>query len=450
LFCLGVALASALAWLEATRLPLRRAVVACAAALGLAHAWSMRWLADDAFISFRYAKNWAAGLGPVFNPGEWVEGYTNFLWMALLALMGTWKASIPHAAFFGNLLSLVAALCGTAWIVRRLWPKAQVPFAALALAGCSGFAEFGTSGLESMPLAAAVVWGMGASLEGRRAEPLAGFAFALAVLLRPDASLLWCAFGLALAVEDLVHGQEASLARRLRPRRYLSYAAPLTTLYPLYFAWRWWTYGSLVPHTFAVKVPGAYWEQGLFYVAHAVLTSGGWAWLPALLFALAAPGGGRGETRLRTFAAIALPLFGAYLAYVGGDFMEYRFFVPLFPIAFVACELGLRRWAERAVGRRRWAVAAVGVLALAAVATPIRLIPPFGVRWHLAAEHTFYRVTSLFPLEIRSASWMRGKVYGDFFRAIGVTPRLATGVIGRVGYLTDLPIVDSLGLTNAR
>src|SRR5690606_33436824 len=136
--------------------------------------------------------------------------------------------------------------------------------------------------------------------------------------------------------------------------------------------------------------------------------------------------------------------------YVGGDFMEYRFFVPLFPIAFVACELGLRRWAERAVGRRRWAVAAVGVLALAAVATPIRLIPPFGVRWHLAAEHTFYRVTSLFPLEIRSASWMRGKVYGDFFRAIGVTPRLATGVIGMVGYLTDLPIVDSLGLTNAR
>jgi len=35
----------------------------------LVHAWSMRWLADDAFISFRYAKNWAAGLGPVFNPG---------------------------------------------------------------------------------------------------------------------------------------------------------------------------------------------------------------------------------------------------------------------------------------------------------------------------------------------------------------------------------------------
>ena len=38
------------------------------------------WI-DDAFITFRYARNLADGLGPVFNPGEAVEGYTTFLWM---------------------------------------------------------------------------------------------------------------------------------------------------------------------------------------------------------------------------------------------------------------------------------------------------------------------------------------------------------------------------------
>ena len=27
------------------------------------------WLHDDAFISFRYARNFAAGLGLVYNPG---------------------------------------------------------------------------------------------------------------------------------------------------------------------------------------------------------------------------------------------------------------------------------------------------------------------------------------------------------------------------------------------
>jgi arabinofuranosyltransferase len=39
------------------------------------------WVVDDAYISFRYAENWVDGLGLVFNPGQHVEGYTNFLWV---------------------------------------------------------------------------------------------------------------------------------------------------------------------------------------------------------------------------------------------------------------------------------------------------------------------------------------------------------------------------------
>ena len=40
---------------------------------------------DDAYITFRYARNLADGLGLNFNPGEVVEGYTNFLWVVLMA-----------------------------------------------------------------------------------------------------------------------------------------------------------------------------------------------------------------------------------------------------------------------------------------------------------------------------------------------------------------------------
>src|SRR5690606_490835 len=39
--------------------------------LGLAFAWRILWIADDAFISFRYARNFARGLGLVYNEGEW-------------------------------------------------------------------------------------------------------------------------------------------------------------------------------------------------------------------------------------------------------------------------------------------------------------------------------------------------------------------------------------------
>src|SRR5207249_3174984 len=39
------------------------------------------FVTDDAFITFRYAHNLLNGHGMVFNPGERVEGYTNFLWV---------------------------------------------------------------------------------------------------------------------------------------------------------------------------------------------------------------------------------------------------------------------------------------------------------------------------------------------------------------------------------
>ena len=37
-------------------------------------AFSYVYLVDDAYISFRYSHNLAAGEGLVFNPGEYVEG----------------------------------------------------------------------------------------------------------------------------------------------------------------------------------------------------------------------------------------------------------------------------------------------------------------------------------------------------------------------------------------
>src|SRR6267154_221619 len=56
-------------------------LIACLALL----AWSGRFIQDDAFISFRYADNLVRGIGLVWNQGERVEGYTNFLWTLLMS-----------------------------------------------------------------------------------------------------------------------------------------------------------------------------------------------------------------------------------------------------------------------------------------------------------------------------------------------------------------------------
>ncbi len=56
----------------------------------LAYLTSVSWfLTDDAFISFRYVQNLLEGHGLVFNVGERVEGYSNFLWV--LELAAIWK-----------------------------------------------------------------------------------------------------------------------------------------------------------------------------------------------------------------------------------------------------------------------------------------------------------------------------------------------------------------------
>ena len=48
----------------------------------MSHYW---FLSDDCYISFRYARNLVEGHGLVYNPGERVEGFSNPLWVLLLA-----------------------------------------------------------------------------------------------------------------------------------------------------------------------------------------------------------------------------------------------------------------------------------------------------------------------------------------------------------------------------
>ncbi len=103
---------------------------------------------DDAYIFYRYAANWAAGLGPVFNPGERVEGFSSVLWTMLLTL--TAKIGIAPE-FAGPALSGLFT-AGTLVLVghaaRRLlpgavWAHVLVPLGAALSAGVVFYAASG-------------------------------------------------------------------------------------------------------------------------------------------------------------------------------------------------------------------------------------------------------------------------------------------------------------------
>lgn len=434
------------------------ALVALSVSVGLFKAWRVLWLCDDAFITLHYADNFARGHGLVFNVGEWVEGYTNFLWALGLGLLGKLGFDLPRAALFGNLLSFALALVTLTAFVRRACQQAGlaapvVVFSTWAMALSSAFTTFGSSGLETMPAAFLVCLGLFASTFGR--GPLwSGLILTAAALTRPDHILYGVALGLGFVAEGFFTHREFSWYRRVPWKRAFSFAAPFVFIFIPYWLWRWNAYGDFYPNTYYAKSGGeTYLPQGFVYLGHFLLTTGVWLALPVLLFAIFGKPASALETRLRVFITAAVLLMGTYVVRVGGDFMEHRFFITLLPLIAVAIEISLRLRAAKpgVVWRGLWrgAVTVWGLAAFAIAVTPVKIIGRIEKKWNLAAEETFYPVVRVYPeVQIQGGLYDISQTLKRTFPTGGPAPLFATGCVGMPGYYSRLPIFDTYGLVN--
>ena len=434
-----------------------RAVVAAAVLAGLGSAVVRASLVDDAFISFRYARNLALGRGLVYNVGDRVEGYTNFLWTVLIA--GIYRLTPLDAPVIALALSL-AAFVATLVVAYRLGVllteqgkgTARVPVAVLLLVANSAFTEFATTGMETM--AASLLVTLGAynlvRRDDARGAGQAGAFFAAATLTRPDHALFYAAAGIALGAS--VAAPSVAAARqgvgavwRVAGSRMAAFVAPVAGL-AAYLAWKVAYYGSIVPNTFYAKsVQHAYWRQGAAYAALFYL--GNHFWVPTLLFLLwlGMPAAEPRARVFRRFAAASFVLWNLYVLWVGGDFMDGRFYVSLLPLVLLGAETCFHSL-DRTRGLRwtRWVAAGL----LAASATGTTLLGPSKIRWNVADEGSWY------PVRPRDLAWRRGPdPYAAFVRFLaerGGAPLVATPNIGRFGYDVDVPLLDTQGLTDSR
>ena len=120
---------------------------------GVLWAWSLSWVSDDVFIAFRYAENLVQGNGLVFNVGERVEGYTDFLWVLLSAVAIGIGADPAQSAGLINLASFAVIILLVAHLSRKVIPNRNVVpigFAAILTAAHYTMASFGTAGIETM------------------------------------------------------------------------------------------------------------------------------------------------------------------------------------------------------------------------------------------------------------------------------------------------------------
>ena len=323
----------------------RRALVALVAALGMTAAvlfadrWALEYLrnvVDDSLISMVFARRLATGDGLVFNPGEHVEGYTNFLWTVTLAPV-YWLSRLFHGDFvrWSVGASILVSAIDVGLVVtlgRRLWGDRVLPLA-LAVGLCvldNSYTVWAMMALEShyvalWALLALVVW----TSRLRHRELLTGLCLAGVPLSRPDGALFVAAFalseGLAL-LAPLWRGRWQVAKARLVPL--LIAGGVFALVFGAYHAWRYHYYGWPFPNTYYLKVGSSKFdavERGTAYVKAFFEERGD---LPMLAL-LALPW--IGNPVVRTLA-IWVPVHMTYVAYVGGDFYPgHRFLVQLIP-----------------------------------------------------------------------------------------------------------------------
>jgi arabinofuranosyltransferase len=397
--------------------------------VALVHSWRFRHhLTDDAFISFRYLANLFAGHGLVYNPGERVWGYTNFLWMALIAPL---VAAGADPVVCAQVLGLAASLLVLGLVLAgprsgRAGARSWNPVGAALLATSGPYLLHAWSGLETSFFSLLLLLGL--RLQGQARERGAGWAgaaglvAALATLTRPEGIFF---FGLLLL--------DAGLERRASPTPLARHLGGLLLGYaPLVLAWEAAMasyYAALYPNSIDAKVSFSEEQirRGLHYAAVFVRHYPVYALIPlAALLRWRAAGP---EERLLLRATLLFTLFPVA---VGGDWMlGYRLFHPLsvlgasltpFVLAGIPESLGPRRRRAALAGL----VALFGLLGLAGSFTDPHVA--------VAARPTHLEAA------IRIGRWMR-----DHF-APGTV--LATNTAGSIPYHSGLPVIDMMGLND--
>lgn len=413
-------------------------------------AWAFRFVQDDAFITYRYARNLARGEGLVLNPGEKVEGYTNFAWTVIHAIPERFGWSTP---LFSQLLG-IAMMVACVFVVLRITSRVFggsgstgpgfTLLVGVVLVANMTFLVYSTGGLETMMQTLTVMvvtWALlDALIDRSRIEAarliFAGLFAGIAILTRLDSVVYLIALYAAVLFRQwgAGRGRYGVLLRTIG----LS-ALPAVLLVVPWLVWKLEYYGELLPNTFYAKSAAGPLQPilyGLLYIVGYLLSYG------AFLLV------GRMIKYRRSFFAIpgvaplfaVVPVWLAYLVYVGADFMEYRFIVILTPLLAMLVAWLVDRFANPVPQVLLVSVLLVFSLAHRFVVPPVAF-PVLSFRtinhWPTESPTTWYGLGNLLAENFPGGPGVQGQ------------PVIAVAPLGVISYFSDLETIDMLGLTDA-
>ncbi|TGL87327.1 hypothetical protein EHQ68_12310 [Leptospira congkakensis] len=281
-----------------------------------------RWICDDAYISFVYARNLYEGFGFVFNWGERVEGYTNFLWTIILSLGYSLQIkpqilSITLGIFFYLMTLFIFFYKESRISLGRIYPLLLVHLALFF-----HLHIFATSGLETSLFTFLVCFGLLLwEKESWYVIPI----FFLSALVRPEGALF-------LFI--------ASIDWMIRKRSWIPILFGFFFL--CFLGFRYFYYQDILPNTFYAKGnKGAYFSQGIYYFFYFLKS------YPLYLFVFVLAGVQIYKSILqKEFLLLysSILLYILYVLYVGGDFMGNRFWIPILPFVSYLAFRKIHEW----------------------------------------------------------------------------------------------------------
>lgn len=271
---------------------------------------------DDSFISYRYARNLVDGKGLVYNEGERVEGITNLGWTLLIAAsIAAGFAPEPVGTILGVTSSVVVLVLTFLIACEGFSPKHR--WLAVAAPGfvvaTVSFSHWSLSGMETTFFTALVCAVCYAQVRGRPALMTA--ALCAATYTRPDAGLLAAALYPFHLIQYWRHDRRQAL---LWPVVFGVAVAALTAFRLVY-------YGDPVPNTFYAKVGGTSSSFGIRYVGGFFTLGPALLMIPALLWTIR-------DKRARPLL-LYIFLTTLYILYVGGDiYRGHRLLLHILPL----------------------------------------------------------------------------------------------------------------------
>ncbi len=383
---------------------------------------SQSFTQDDAFISYRYVKNFLHGDGLVFNPGERVEGYTNFFLIILMIFFSRFGLDyILVSKIIGIGSGIGIFILITLWI-SKIFERRQSYILASAvlflLAANGAFAYWAISGLETLLFTALVFWGLYlASNKNMLLVPI----LAIATLTRPEGGLVFIFILLFYLITKTCHRIEVG-------KYFLLYI--LLLLPQLIF--RLYYYHDILPNPFYAKTGWSveYFSSGIQYVWLFLRHYGFYGiliFLPLALYKILPK-----PMRLMLFVVFG---YGIYILLVGGDVLHgHRFFIPLLPPMYLLFAIALYQSFGRIIPRGGSYVYSIMIIIILAAGILTFLLPR---NW---MQQIHFAETRLVNKMMVQANVIKNA--GTKHLTIGCT------TIGAFGYYSDADIIDMLGLTD--